>query len=187
MVKKLTALILSIIMVCSVVGVSAGAVEDAGKPAAESNLREVKFKQVSFGTNDGAAITTDGNLYMWGRNPNGQLGDGTTEDKYLPTKIMSNVVEVSLNGHGYSSAAITSDGSLYTWGWNNYGQLGDGTTEDKHTPTKIMENVVSVSLGDSHCLAITTDGSLYMWGNNIALRTTKCILTPTKIMENVTK
>ena len=70
-----------------------------------------------------------GSLYMWGSNDSGQIGDGTTEDRYKPTKILDHVISVIL---GVShSGAITQDGSLYMWGSNSRGGIGDGTTEVK--------------------------------------------------------
>ena len=121
-------------------------------------------KYVALGGSHSAAITKDGSLYIWGWNSYGQLGDGTTTDRYTPIKIMDNVASVSLgNSH---SAAITKDGSLYMWGYNGNGRLGDGTTTDRYTPVKIMDNVASANLGDDHSAAITKDGSLYMWGKN---------------------
>ena len=92
--------------------------------------------QVSLGYEHSACITKDGALYMWGGNVYGELGDGTTENKHTPVKIMDNVAQVSL-GSDYC-ACITKDEELYTWGANYTGKLGDGTTEAKHTPTKIV-------------------------------------------------
>ena len=72
---------------------------------------------------------------MWGRNYYGEIGDGTEEDRYKPTKILDHVIAVSLGvGH---SGAIIQDGSLYMWGWNSDGQIGDGTTKARYTPTQI--------------------------------------------------
>ena len=72
---------------------------------------------------------------MWGSNVYGEIGDGTEEDRYKPTKILDHVIAVSLGvGH---SGAITQDGSLYMWGWNSDGQIGDGTTKARYTPTQI--------------------------------------------------
>lgn len=72
------------------------------------------IKQIDLGCAFSAAITTNGNLYTWGFNSRGELGDGTTNERHLPVKIMSNVTYVSLGGnHG---AAITDNGDLYTWG-----------------------------------------------------------------------
>ena len=149
----------------------------------------LKVEQVSLGENHSGAITEDGSLWMWGWNIKGQLGDGTTEEKHTPVKVMENVKMISLGG--YYSGAITKDGSLWMWGSNDRGQLGDGTTEDKHTPVKVMENVKEVSLGFFHSGAITEDGSLWMWGDNqygeLGDGTTEENHkdAPVKIMENV--
>ena len=120
--------------------------------------------QVVAGGSHSATVTKDGSLYMWGWNFHGQLGDGTTTDRYTPVKIMDNVASVSLGG--YHSAAITKDSNLYMWGGNGSGQLGDGITTNRNTPVKIMDNVASVSLGGYHSAAITKNGSLYTWGYN---------------------
>lgn len=152
-----------------------------------STLPEKSVKYIALGYYHSAAITKDGSLYMWGYNRSGQLGDGTTTDRYTPVKIMDNVASVSLGGS--HSAAVTKDGSLYMWGDNGNGRLGDGTTTDRYTPVKIMDNVASVSLGSSHSAAITKDGSLYMWGYNyygqLGDGTTTDRYTPVKIMDNV--
>ena len=140
---------------------------------------------VSMGTLCCSAITSNNELYMWGLNEFGQLGDGTTNDKYIPIKIMDHVKSVS--SCSGNIAAITDDGSLYIWGWNWKGQLGNGTADDEHSPIKIMENVKSISLGDSFCGAITEDGSLYMWGSNthgyLGDGTTNDKYMPIKIMD----
>lgn len=131
-----------------------------------------------FDNNGGAAITTDGSLYMWGYNDRGQLGDGTTTDSSEPVKIMENVQSVSLGWE--CNAAITTNGNLYTWGY--YGS--------SHTPVKIMEDVQSVSMGNYNGAAITTDGSLYTWGlgylgDGKNRYSENPVLTPIKIMDNV--
>ena len=143
--------------------------------------------KLSLRAGQSAVITKDGSLYTWGDNDYGQLGDGTTTDKYIPKKIMDNVKLVSLGN--FHSAAIMKDGSLYTWGNNSSGQLGDGTTTKSLTPIKIMDNVRSVSLGNGYSAAIMEDGSLYTWGNNsdgqLGDGTTTKRYTPKKIMDNV--
>ena len=94
------------------------------------------YSQVlSLGDYHSGVIAQDGSLYMWGVNDFGQIGDGTTKNRYKPTKILDHVVSVSLGD--YYSGAITQDGSLYMRGWNSDGQIGDGTTKARYTPTQI--------------------------------------------------
>ena len=147
----------------------------------------LKVEQVSLGEYHSGAITEDGSLWMWGWNINGQLGDGTTEEKHAPVKVMENVKMISLGE--YHSGAIKEDGSLWMWGSNDAGQLGDGTTEEKLTPVKVMENVKSVGLGDFYSGAIKEDGSLWTWGDNgygqLGDGTNESKDIPVKIMENV--
>ena len=142
---------------------------------------------IAAGSNHSAAVTKDGDLYMWGSNGGGRLGNGSRTNSYTPVKIMKNVAAVSLGDE--HSAAVTKDGSLYMWGYNRYGQLGNGNTTDSYTPIKIMENVTAVSLGYYHSAAVTKDGSLYMWGYNgsgqLGNGSTTDSYTPIKIMKNV--
>jgi alpha-tubulin suppressor-like RCC1 family protein len=135
-----------------------------------NDIEGKKVVQVALGENHSACITEDGCLYTWGNNEFGQLGDGTTDDKHKPVKIMDNVAQICLNYN--DSACITKDGSLYTWGDNFYGQLGYGTNERySNLPTKIKDNVAQVCLGGNNLACITQDETLYFWGKNRDLAT----------------
>jgi len=99
--------------------------------------------QVSLGYFHSSALTKEGRLFTWGYNLNGELGDGTTSNRYTPTNITrqfdlfpgETIIDVSL-GFNHSSA-LTSEGRLFTWGNNETGRLGDGTTTSRSTPTEI--------------------------------------------------
>lgn len=143
-------------------------------------------------TTHGAIIKKNGDLYMWGSNHYGQLGDGTQTYTNTPKKIMSNVVSVSLGTN--HSAAITSNGDLYLWGNNTSGQIGVGYASDSSSfdgilkPTKIMSNVIDVSLGSGFSAAVTADGSLYTWGiggSRLGNGTSEDCYSPIKIMSNI--
>ena len=126
------------------------------------------WSQTSAGDSHTLAIKTDGTLWAWGNNYCGSLGDGTNEDKNVPTKIgIDNNWSKVYAGNNHS-LAIKTDGTLWAWGCNYSGQLGDGTNEDRNVPTKIgTENIWSqISAGYGHCLAIKTDGTLWAWGFN---------------------
>ena len=114
-----------------------------------------------------AAITTDGSLYMWGRDCSFSLCNEYPYIVTTPVRVMDNVYSFTSNEYGETNAVITRDGKLYMWGQNQYGQVGAGYVANKiDTPTKILDDVTCVSLGDSHSGAVTVDGSLYMWGDN---------------------
>lgn len=76
-------------------------------------------KTVEAGGERGAAITSDGSLWIWGANHMGQLGDGTTEDSLEPLKIMDDVVDVATSFG--TTLAVTADGTVWGWGSNSDG------------------------------------------------------------------
>ena len=150
---------------------------------------EIAKNRLSMGYERSAYITDSGDLYIWGNNSNGEIGNGSKDNSSKPIKIASNVSQVSLGGT--HSAYVTESGDLYVWGANTNGQIGNGTNTSSTTPIKIMSDVVQVSLGSSHSGCITSDGSLYMWGYNkdgqLGNGTTTRSNVPVKIMDNVAK
>jgi hypothetical protein len=110
------------------------------------------------------SLLTDGRLYAWGENSDGQLGDGTTENRHIPTLLPERFAYIAAGAR--QTLGLKRSGRLYAWGWNEYGQLGDGTTVNRHTPTLIGSGYAQVSAGGDHTLALTSDGRLYAWGAN---------------------
>jgi len=152
--------------------------------AAEVESNDIETT-IATGYGTSFAIKYDGTLWAWGRNNEGQLGDGTTINRYTPVKVMEDVVAVSA-GHSHA-IAIKADGSLWAWGRNDDGQLGDGTTTNRHTPVKVLDDVVSAALGSFNTMAIRADGSLWAWGwNYLEEGNTDIDLYPVKVMENIT-
>lgn len=77
------------------------------------------------------AIKTDGTLWTWGRNNSGQLGDGTTIDRLIPTKIGDATDRQVIAANVDNIVVINTNGLLSTCGNNTYGQLGDNTNVSK--------------------------------------------------------
>jgi alpha-tubulin suppressor-like RCC1 family protein len=133
------------------------------------------WKQISChgntnsGSNFMAAIKSDGTLWTWGYNTNGQLGDNTRVDKSSPVQVLGTnwkLVDVQSSGSGFC-AAIKTDGTLWTWGSNDYGELGDGTTSNRSSPVQTVSggtNWKLVSCGGYKIMAIKTDGTMWGWG-----------------------
>ena len=136
----------------------------------DSNWSQVSAKGPSnFGQT--LAIQTDGTLWAWGKNDSGQLGDGTAEDRTVPTQEVSNSTDWSSVSTGEKyTVALKSNGRVWAWGINEYGQLGDGTTDNKIIPTQETTagtQWLRVSAGFQHTVALKTDGTLWSWGRNI--------------------
>lgn len=151
---------------------------------------EKKVVKTALGGTHSAAIDSEGNLWMWGSNAYGAIGNGKSGENMsvgTPIKIMSGVSQVSLSpGTWNSSGAVTRDGNLYMWGNNRFGQLGDGTTTDSLKPKKIMSGVSQVIVGNRRTAAIKKDGSLWVWGSGLSggldIDVSK---TPVKLLDNV--
>jgi alpha-tubulin suppressor-like RCC1 family protein len=143
---------------------------------------EERFSSVSIGVNHRAVLKENGNLWLWGNNDFGQIGNRDLISAEIPVKVLDSVSSISIVYN--QSFAIMNDKSLWAWGYNEYGQLGDGTRENKLVPTKVLEDVILVSGGESHTLAIKSDGSLWAWGLHF-FGSSGSSLTPVKIMDNV--
>src|SRR5262249_16263395 len=119
------------------------------------------------------ARMADGTVKCWGANGLGELGDGTTTDRALPTTVpgLAGVAQLALGGQ--HSCARLDDGTVKCWGGNFSGELGDGTTTAKSKPTAVpgLTGVAKLALGGSagvsaHSCALMNDGTVKCWGYN---------------------
>ncbi|GMG99831.1 hypothetical protein Nepgr_001671 [Nepenthes gracilis] len=133
-------------------------------------LDGVKIKQIVCGDSHCLALTILGNVASWGRNQNGQLGLGTTEDSLVPQNLQAfQGIPVKMVAAGAEhSVAVTEDGELYGWGWGRYGNLGLGDKQDRLVPQRVSsvngEKMILVACGWRHTISVSTSGSLYTYG-----------------------
>jgi alpha-tubulin suppressor-like RCC1 family protein len=110
-------------------------------------------------------------LYSWGSNGSGQLGQNNTTSLSSPVQVgAQNDWQLTMNGDNSNpfSAAIKINGTLWSWGNNGQGQLGQGNTTSRSSPVQVgaLTNWYEVAGGNAFCLAVKTDGTLWSWGTN---------------------
>ncbi len=124
--------------------------------------------QITCGYQFGAALTTNGTVWVWGSGTHGEQGTGTTTSNYIPVQVpgLTNITQISAGW--FHILARKADGTAWAWGNNSDGEIGDGTTSGAFSPVQLLNlsNIVAVSGGDSHSSALTADGTIWKWGRN---------------------
>jgi alpha-tubulin suppressor-like RCC1 family protein len=121
--------------------------------------------KVSGGRSHVTVLKTDGSLWSWGTNDNGQLGQGDRINRSIPIQIGTSSWSLVSSGTS-NTLAIKSDGTLWSWGSNGYGVLGQGDTISRSSPVQIGVVWKQISAGYSHSVGIKSNGSLWAWGYN---------------------
>jgi alpha-tubulin suppressor-like RCC1 family protein len=134
-------------------------------------LLDNQVMEVNAGENFSIALKSDGTLWTWGANQSGQLGDGSTSNRWSPVNV-NHISGVDMVEAGQAHVlAVTTHGSVLSWGKNDFGQLGLPISITKQTvPAPIsgfLTPVNEVAAGASHSIALQTDGTVWTWGNNI--------------------
>ena len=128
----------------------------------------LKFASVSAGVSHTCGITESGAAYCWGRNAEGQLGNGSSTTATTPVPVSGGIDFAGISVGAFDSCGWTAEGAAYCWGMNHRGQIGDGTTENRSTPTLVSGGIkfVSLAAGGVHNCGLTASGALYCWGAN---------------------
>jgi alpha-tubulin suppressor-like RCC1 family protein len=134
--------------------------------------------QVAVGADHSLAVSSAGELYAWGRNVHGELGDGGAQEQAeVPVAVSAGAIpsgttftEVAAGNE--FSVALSSTGKLYAWGLNSFGQLGDGGTTLSKVPVAVSAGAIAgatiaqIAAGETFSLALSSSGHLYAWGDN---------------------
>jgi hypothetical protein len=153
-------------------------------------------RQIAFGSSAACAVTLDGEVWCWGQNAAGQLGDGTTIPRMEPRPFpgLANAVSVALGG--WFSCALLADGSVQCWGSHAHGELGRGGDLDPAaepetyffpTPAPVpgLPPAKQLKAGTSRTCVVADDGTVWCWGSNswgeIAAGTATTLTSPTKV------
>ncbi|MGE5398468.1 MAG: Ig-like domain-containing protein [Chitinophagales bacterium] len=135
-------------------------------PVQVEGLTDVK--DAAIGWHHVLVLKNNGTVLAWGRNDNGQLGDGTTEQKISPVQItgLENVKDVAA-GMG-SSMALKEDGTVWLWGTVPPYQDGTMYRQDAPIPRKVegLSDIKAIAVGSNHFIVLKEDGTVWAWGDN---------------------
>jgi alpha-tubulin suppressor-like RCC1 family protein len=142
------------------------------RPAPTAVAGGLTFVQLAASGSRTCGLTSAGNAYCWGRNSEGELGDGTFENRLVPTAVTTAgglpVVFASLEAGAAHTCGLTGGGKAYCWGYNANGQAGDGTLNSVLTaPTAVAGGRLFTELtGRANSTCGLSGGALYCWGSN---------------------
>jgi len=137
------------------------------------------MKSISTGYNHTCAIASDDQVYCWGYDLYGQLGNNSTTQSTVPVAVtttgaFSGKTVKSIFNSYYSTCAVASDNQVYCWGNNTYGQLGNNSTTQSKVPVAVDttgvlsgKTIKSMSTSNYSVCVIASDDQIYCWGNNL--------------------
>jgi len=88
----------------------------------------------------GVAVSQE--IFCWGSNAAGQLGNGSQTNSQSPVKISSALKFKSVTTGALHTCAVSVDGAAYCWGDNSAGQLGNGTTVNSSVPVPVTGGLI---------------------------------------------
>jgi len=132
------------------------------------------FTKIAAGGKHCMALRSDGTIWAWGDNSQGQLGRDSLNQAPLlftavPVQVGSESGWIKIAAGHYYSLAIKFDGTLWAWGQDNKGQLGNGAASaaDVREPVQIgSDSWLEIAAGIEHSLALRSDGTVWSWGDN---------------------
>jgi alpha-tubulin suppressor-like RCC1 family protein len=146
-------------------------IDDSGNtPTTISGIPQDIVSISAGGGKYACVLSATSGVWCWGQNSSGQLGDGSTVDRFVPVQITALPSSIrSLSTAQNHSCAVTSTGGVKCWGSNTFGKLGDGTTNNSNIPVSVLGltgPAISVSTGYYHSCALLVSGAVQCWGWN---------------------
>eukprot|EP00980_Cylindrotheca_fusiformis_P015257 scaffold4243_cov126-Cylindrotheca_fusiformis.AAC.3 len=148
-----------------------GDTSDQDEPTYVDALRGVGVRQIACGSGHTVVLSTEGEVFTWGRGDDGRLGHGDNGWKYVPriTQSLAGQVVTQVTCGSYHTAAVSGNGDLFTWGGGMYGKLGHGNEAGHSTPKRVEALtglvVSQIACGSRHTTAVVSSGALYSWGD----------------------
>lgn len=122
---------------------------------------------VTAGDSFAVTLKTDGTVWTWGSNTNGELGNSKSAGAYYPAIVpgLNNITQISAGDRHV--LVLQDDGTVRSWGSNQYGQIGDGTTTNRYSPVKLnLPRIKAISAKGYNSMALDENGDVWVWGYN---------------------
>jgi alpha-tubulin suppressor-like RCC1 family protein len=134
-------------------------------------LPMISFAQtIGAGVGHSISVCQDLTVMAWGRNSEGELGNGTTTESHTPVPVSGLTGIIATGALSYSSIFLKNDGTAWSCGYNFYGQLGDGTTTSTSTPLQVggagFTGITAIAGGSYHSVFLKNDGTAWATGYN---------------------
>ena len=139
---------------------------------APSGALGARLAGINAGGSHSVSVSSDGQVYAWGDNTHGQIGDGTHTGRTLPTGTAApaDVLFTQATAGRNHTAALDTAGRIWTWGDNSDGQLGRGTVGGDDSAPGLAATgdtrFTQINAGDDHTIALDTTGHVWTWGND---------------------
>lgn len=123
--------------------------------------------KISANTQHALALKANGDVYAWGTNAAGQLGNGGYGAEYYPEKIENIPRMLDVSAGYFFSIAVDASGDVWTWGNNNYCKLGFQNSGNYPSAVRTsVSDVKDVSAGQDNTVVLKEDGTVWTWGAN---------------------
>ena len=155
-----------------------GTNNDAWSPVQVRAFALVRALAIAAGDNHSLAVDGNGEVWAWGKNDFGQLGDSSIVNRSTPVKVKQLAGVVQVAAGATHSVALKSDGSVWAWGDRRHLQLGDGAQQQASwtpirvrfglpvTPPQYLENIAALAAGGEHNLVLNTNHDMLVWGSD---------------------
>lgn len=123
---------------------------------------------IATGDGQGIALRSDGTVWTWGINTDGQTGLPQTSNHPFPEQVANLDDVIAIAAGDVHTLVLRKDRTVWATGYNGNGQLGDGTTQSRaeFAPVKNLENVVTIDAGEFYSSAVNAYGDVWAWGDN---------------------
>ena len=136
------------------------------------------FTTVVAGYYQSCALAESGQMYCWGRNDQGQIGDGSNDNRFTPVPVAGGLTFRALGGGDAFMCGITTGGATWCWGSNRNGELGDSSLPNQATPVEVegvpelgkiygAGGAFTLPSAPAYACGLTFNGEAWCWGGTI--------------------